>query len=73
MDTDVLSVLDVDSRKVPFSEVYACFLLPPRLFIFFDLVLTPKLILVPVPADLDSFWFSARRSVDQYRVVPTPV
>ncbi|MCS4136444.1 hypothetical protein GGP44_003122 [Salinibacter ruber] len=26
MDTDVLSVLDIYSRKMPFSEVYSCLL-----------------------------------------------
>nr|WP_279303532.1 hypothetical protein [Salinibacter ruber] len=36
MGTDVFSVLNVDRRKVPFSEVYACFFLSLRLFVLFD-------------------------------------
>ncbi|MCS3748855.1 hypothetical protein GGQ19_000006 [Salinibacter ruber] len=67
MDTDVLSVFDIDSRKVSFSEVYACLLRALRLLIFralrllifFDLVLTPKLVLIAVPSNLDSFRFLA--------------
>ncbi|MCS3856321.1 hypothetical protein GGQ04_002612 [Salinibacter ruber] len=64
MDTDVFSVLNVDRRKVPFSEVYACFFLSLRLFVLFDFVLAPKLMLAAVPADLGSFRFFAHRPVD---------
>jgi hypothetical protein len=56
---DVLTVFDVDSRKVPFSKVYACFPLSLRFVFLINFVLGAKFILVAVPADLDALWFSA--------------
>jgi hypothetical protein len=73
MDADVFFILDIDRCKVPFSKVYACFLGAFRFLVFFDFVLSAKLILIAVPADLDSFRFLARRPVDQYRGVPSSI
>nr|WP_279310875.1 hypothetical protein [Salinibacter ruber] len=44
-----------------------------RFLLFFDLVLTPKLVLVAIPAYFDSLWFLARRPVDQYRIGASPI
>ncbi|MCS3701913.1 hypothetical protein GGQ20_003256 [Salinibacter ruber] len=44
-----------------------------RFLLFFDLVLTPKLVLIAVPSNLDSFRFLTRRPVNQHRVVATPI
>jgi len=67
MNTDVFSALNVDRRKMLLAKAYATLLSPLRLFVFFDVVLSAKLVLVAVLLDLDPLRFFAGRPVDQYR------
>ena len=66
MNTDVFSALNVDRRKMLLAKVDAHLHTPLWLFIFFDLVLTTKLVLVAVPADLNTFRLLTRRPVDEH-------
>ncbi|MCS3863409.1 hypothetical protein GGP86_003208 [Salinibacter ruber] len=72
-NADVLLVLNVDRRKVSFSKIYACFPGAFRFFVFFDFVLSTKLILIAVPADFGTFRFFVCRPVDQHRIVAAPI
>ena len=49
MNTDVFSALNVDRRKMLLAKAYATLRAPLRLFVFFDVVLSAKLVLVAVP------------------------
>jgi len=68
----LLSYIDC-TYKVSVSLVYSCCLVAFRLFVFLDFVLAAKFVLIAVPADLDTLWFSVRGPVDQYRITASTV